>query len=41
MAIPVLRPITVEDLSRLSGGDSPFDDFGPHMVHGPRLRRRG
>lgn len=29
----LLRPELAEDLPVLTGGDSPFDDFGPHMVH--------
>lgn len=40
-----LRPATVQDLPLLTGGDSPFEDFGPHSplseVPPPALRDRG
>ena len=40
-----LRPIKEADLTRLSGGESPFDDFGPRVprsqVPNPTLREAG
>jgi RimJ/RimL family protein N-acetyltransferase len=40
-----LRPVTQDDLPRLTGGESPFDDFGPRRpraeVPEPALHDRG
>jgi RimJ/RimL family protein N-acetyltransferase len=40
-----LRPITPDDLPKLTGGDSPYDDFGPRRprseVPSPALRESG
>ncbi|MBO0813185.1 MAG: GNAT family N-acetyltransferase [Microlunatus sp.] len=45
MSNPVLRPITTEDLPLLTGGESPFDEFGPRPARSeaprPILTERG